>query len=96
MVILSGWVSANGWSIDEQCRFLITGYVSQEAATAAIIRVSDDLKCAVLDFRSLVNGSQQAASTAANLDGVEHKDFMLRAKVVLRSDAAYAGRFSGK
>lgn len=95
LVMLSGWASADGWSIEEQCKLLLSAYVSEEAAAAATVHPSNDLKSAVLDFSSLGSGSQQSATTAAMLlDSVNCRDFIVFAKIVSCSDAALIGKFN--
>lgn len=95
LVMLSGWASADGWSIEEQCKLLLSAYVSEEAAAAATVHLSNDSKSAVLDFSSLGSRSQQLATTAAMLlDRVNCRDFIVFAKIVLCTDAALIGKFS--
>lgn len=94
LLLLSGWESTDGSSPEEQCIFLLKAYVSQEAADAANIAVSDDSKSVVVEFSTLPNASQQAANAAVLLDGTAHRDFKVMAKILPCSHAALAGRFS--
>ena len=94
LLLLSGWESTDGSSPEEQCMFLLKAYVSQEAADAANVAVSDDSKSVVVEFSTLPNASQQAANAAMLLDGTAHRDFKVMAKILPCSHAALAGRFS--